>query len=701
MTNIKGDTPVIAAVSGLPADATIAITTDGLPVSESQPAARTGDSAPALFEARTLRTSNIRHERGRRLERRGSNRGAAAHGVFKLYESQSEFTKAVFLQDPGVTTPVYVRFSSGVGSRGATDCARDLRGFAVRFYTAQGGFDLVGSNIPVFYIQDATKFADLVHAVKPELHNEAAQTFSGYDTFWDFIATSPESMHTVMWAMSDRALPRSFAMMEGFGVHSFRFVNAQGKSCFVKFHWKPLLGVHSLLWDEATKLAAKDAHFHRRHIWELIDQGHFPEWELGVQIVAEEDQHKFDFDLLDATKLIPESLVPVRMIGKLTLNRNPHETFDDAEAVAFHPEHLVPGIEFSDDPLLKRFSHSDVLMSRLCSTHFNELPANPSRMMLDNSALDAQARLLLKNDHGAHGIDANDSLSPPPPMWQANEHNIFPGVISTEKTSANSGLFGDHYSQPSLFWRSQSVWEQNHIVAAFCFELAKVNVPAIRERIVSNLLLVDDTLAARVAEGLGIVLPSKPVNENTTPINSAPLVDASLSMAHTRKDAIVGRCVAVLVANGFEAERLLALRETLIAGGASLKIISSRLGEVKCSQGRPLQVDHSLATVGSVMFDAVYIPGGARSVEALCKDGKAVFFVKEAYKHCKGIAASNEGGMLITRAARSSVMTDSFKGPGVISAGPTIATDEFVQRFIEAIAYHRFNERPDLDAIVA
>jgi len=699
MTNIKGDTPVMKTISTLSSEAPA--TADGY-IGDNQPVVRAGEAAPALFEDRTLRAKTVGYERKRKLERRGNTRGTAAHGFFKLYESQSEFTKAVFLQDPAVTTPVYVRFSNGVGSRGVTDFARDLRGFAVRFYTEEGSFDLVGSNIPVFYIQDATKFSDLIHAVKPELHHEAAKTFSGYDTFWDFIAATPESMHTVMWAMSDRAIPRSFAMMEGFGVHSFRFVNAQGKSHFVKFHWKPLLGVHSLLWDEATKLAAKDAHFHRRDLWELIDQGHFPEWELGVQIVPEEDQQKFDFDLLDATKLIPESLVPVQLIGKLTLNRNPDETYVDAEPVAFHPEHLVPGIEFSDDPLLKRFSSSDTLMSRLCSTHFNELPVNRSRLMVDSTARDTQTRNLLHSDR----VDINtnsliDSADAEQPTWQPSEHNVFPGVISNEKKSANSRLFGDHYSQPALFWRSQSVWEQNHMVAAFCFELAKVNAPAIRERIVSNLTQVDSTLAARVAEGLGMVLPEPPANAGSELFTTTPLVEASLSMEHTRKDLIVGRCIAVLVANGFEAERLLALREALIAGGASLKIISSRLGEVKCSEGRPLQVDNSLATVGSVMFDAVYIPGGARSVETLCKDGKAVLFVKESYKHCKGIAASNEGGMLITRAARSSLMTDTFKGPGIVSAGPTTDTDDFVKRFIAAIAYHRFNERPDLDAIVA
>ncbi|HEY0894689.1 MAG TPA: catalase, partial [Cellvibrio sp.] len=612
-------------------------------------------------------------------ERRVNTRAAAAHGVFQLYESQCEYTKAVFLQNPGIITPVFVRFSTLANVRGSGDCSRTPRGFAVRFFTGEGNFDLIGSNMPVMYSQHGATFADLIHAVKPEADNQVPHVSSAHNRFWDVISLNPEAMHKVMWTMSDRALPRSFAMMEGFGVHTFRFVNARGKSYWVKFHWKPLLGVHSLVWDEAVKLAAKDADFHLRHLWELIDQGHFPEWELGLQIVLEEDRYKFDFDLQDATKLIPESLVPVRIVGKLTLTQNPENYFDEIEQVAFHAENLVPGIELSNDYPVKAFTDSDIQMSRLCSANFTELPLNRSRMVIDKFKRDIQLRTFRNIDNASCDVYSVE------------------GPLANEKRLATTSLFNDHFTQATLFWHSQSVWEQNHVVAAFCFELAKVSSPEIRERMVANLMQVDNTLAARVAEGLGITLP---VSASLSVAN-IQFIESSLSMVHTRKHVIVGRCVAVLVGNGFEGARLMAVREELVASGATVKMIGSRLGEVKCSQGRPLQIDKSLATVGSVMFDAVYIPGGHRSVEALCRDANAVLFVKEAYKHGKAVAASNEGGMLITRAARSSVMSDVFKGPGVITAGPNTPTDDFVKAFIDAVSTHRFSERPDMGAIVA
>ncbi|MGV8835165.1 catalase [Cellvibrio sp.] len=628
-------------------------------------------------------------------ERRVNTRAAAAHGIFQLYESQCEYTKAVFLQDPATVTPVFVRFSTLASVRGSGDCTRTPRGFAVRFFTGEGNFDLVGSNLPVMYSQYGATFADLIHAAKPEADNPAPHVSSAHNRFWDVISLNPESMHKVMWTMSDRALPRSFAMMEGFGVHTFRFVNARGKSYWVKFHWKPVLGVHSLVWDEAVKLAAKDADFHLRHLWELIDQRHFPEWELGLQIVLEEDRYKFDFDLQDATKLIPESLVPVRIVGKLTLNQNPENYFDEIEQVAFHSENLVPGIEFNNEHSAKVFTDSDIQMSRLCSANFTELPLNRSRTMIDKLKRDIQLRAFRNTDNASCELySVENSLQK---YWVAGDPVSFPETLSSEKRLATIQLFSDHFTQAALFWRSQSAWEQNHVVAAFCFELAKVSVAEIRERMVANLMQIDNTLAARVAEGLGITLPVSA----SSPVANIEFIEPSLSMAHTRKNVIVGRCVAVLVGNGFEGARLMALQEELVACGASVKMIGSRLGEVKCSQGRALQIDKSLATVGSVMFDAVYIPGGHRSVEALCKDANAVLFVKEAYKHGKAVAASNEGGMLITRAARSSVMSDVFKGPGVITAGPNTPTEDFVRSFIDAVAAHRFSERPDMGAIVA
>jgi catalase len=697
MTNFKGDIQVIKTVTNPLAD-DVYVSAEGVRGGDHQASLHEGEADAMLLENHALRDNIIRF--GHIPESETNTSAAAAQGTFTVYESQCELTKALFLQDPGITTPVFVRFSTVDRARGSADCARDPRDFAVRFHTREGNFDLVGSNIPVSYVQDASILSDLLRVVRSEAGNQIPHVSSTHNTFWDFISLAPESTHALLWVMSDRAIPRSFAMMEGFGVHTFRFVNAQGKSSLVKFHWKPLLGVHSLVWDESMKLAAKDADFHRRHLWELIDQGHFPEWELGVQVVAEEDRYKFDFDLQDATKLIPESLVPLRIIGKLTLDRNPENYFAEIEQVVFHPQHLVAGIELIDNSLLKKFSYSDAKMSRLCSLHFNELPINRSRAMIDRLKRESQLRALTHSDRIASEARSSIAESSPATHWPASS-NSFPEAMPGKKAPENHLLLNDHYSQAALFWRSQSAWEQNHLIAAFWFELAKVSVPEIRERIVFNLTQVDRTLAMRVAEGLGITLPASMVSAASLPSAKNQFVESSLSMAFTRKDLIIGRCIAVLVANGFERERFTAVRAALLAGGASLKIIASRLGEVKCNKGQPLQVDNSLATVGSVMFDAVYVPGGQRSVEALCKDANAVLFVKESYKHGKGIAASNEGGMLITRAARSSVMSDVFKGPGVITAGPNTPTDEFVKSFVAAVANHRFSERPDMGAIVA
>jgi catalase len=545
--------------------------------------------------------------------------GIGAYGLFQVYEPQSEYTKADFLQNPELFTSVFVHFSSVANARGVID---SVRGFAVRFYTRDGNFDLVGNNIPVSFVQG--KRPVLTEVSGHDAHYDLPQTASAQDVFWNGMARTPESMHALMWAMSDHALPRSVVTMEGFGGNSFYLTNAQGKSCLARFHWKPVLGVHSLMWDEAVKLAARDADFYRQHLWDLIDQGQFPEWELGVQIVSEEDQYKFHFDLLDPTKLIPESLVPVRIIGKLVLNRNPENYSAESDSVAFHSGHLVPGIDL--------------------------------------------------------GIAS---------------------VNRTEKMSRGGVLFNDHYSQAALFWRSQSAWEQNHIVAAFRFALAKVSVPAIRVRMLSHLIRIDFQFAQRVARGLGMELPAPPENTQDLPYTDVPVTEPALSTANSRKDFITGRYVAVLVADGFESERFLTLRESLITSGARVKVIAPQLGEVTCKHGRRFHIDYSLLTVGSVMFDAVFIPGGYASLEALCKNANAILFVKEAYKHGKAIAASDEGGMLITRAARSSILSDSFKGPGVIIAPPGSESAVFVQRFVNAIAQHRFIERPDLDAIVA
>lgn len=679
-------------------------TNQGLLISDNQNSLRAGERGPTLLEDHILREKIMHFDHERIPERVVHARGAGAHGVFEVYESMSALTKAGFLQDPSVKTPVFVRFSTVAGSRGSIDTARDVRGFSVRFYTKEGNFDLVGNNMPVFFVQDAIKFPDLIHAVKPEPHNEIPQASSAHDTFWDFISLVPETSHTLMWLMSDRAIPRSFAMMEGFGVHTFRFIDATGSASFVKFHWKPVLGVHSLVWDEAVKLAGKDADFHRRDLWEAIDQGHFPEWEFGVQIVAEADEHKFDFDLLDATKLIPESLVPVQLIGKLTLNRNPDNYFAETEQVAFHPGHLVPGIDFSNDPLLqgRLFSYSDTQLSRLGSPNFHEIPINRPIAAVANNQRDGHMRNTIVKGRVSYEPNTLGGGCPMQRPWEQGGFVSHGEQMQGEKLRIRSPSFSDHFSQAGLFWRSQAAWEQEHIVCAFSFELGKVSVPAVRERMVSNLTQIDATLAQRVAEGLGMAVPAPPLGAESVPHTNQPNVDATLSMANSRTDSIRGRKVAVLVANDVDSTTIETLHAALLAAGATLKMIAPHLGEIRSNTGKILKVDHSLPTVGSVQFDAVYVAGGAKSVDQLCKNAHALLFVKEAYKHGKAIAATDHGVMLIDKAAASADTPNAaFQGPGVITAAGEIATDNFIERFIAAIAKHRMPERPDLDVIVA
>lgn len=679
-------------------------TNQGLRISDNQNSLRGGARGPTLLEDHILREKIMHFDHERIPERVVHARGAGAHGVFEVYESMRKFTKAGFLQDPKVKTPVFVRFSTVAGSRGSADTARDVRGFSVRFYTTEGNFDMVGNNIPVFFIQDAIKFPDLIHSVKPEPHNEIPQASSAHDTFWDFISLVPETTHVLMWVMSDRAIPRSLQTMEGFGVHTFRFIDENGKSSFVKFHWKPVLGVHSLVWDEAVKLAGKDADYHRRDLWEAIDQGQYPEWEFGVQIVPEKDEHKFDFDLLDATKLIPESLVPVQIIGKMTLNRNPDNYFAETEQVAFHPGHLVPGIDFSNDPLLqgRLFSYTDTQLSRLGSPNFHEIPINRPLAAVDNNQRDGHMRQTLVKGRVSYEPNSLGGGCPMQRPWEQGGFVSHPQSMEGEKMRVRSETFADHYSQAALFWRSQAKWEQDHIVAAFCFELGKVGVAAVRERMVSNLTQVDAVLAQRVADGLGMAVPKSPAGAKGVPRTDKPAKDPALSMANARRDSIVGRKVAVLVAGGVDGVVIDAVRNALEAGGAAIKLIAPRMGEIKSKAGRMIKVDHSLPTVGSVLFDAVFVPGGKGSVDALCADANAVLFVKEAYKHGKAIAASDEGALLIARAAISAgTPAGEFQGPGVIATSGKAVNDAFTGNFVMAIAKHRFAERPDLDLIVA
>ena len=511
----------VAALAPFTADATdqMLTTNQGTPVNDDQNSLKSGERGGTLLEDFILREKITHFDHERIPERIVHARGSAAHGVFRVYQSQAALTKAGFLQDPSKETPVFVRFSTVAGSRGSTDLARDVRGFAVKFYTDEGVFDLVGNNIPVFFIQDAIKFPDLVHAVKPEPHHEMPQAASAHDTFWDFISLMPESMHMIMWAMSDRAIPRSYRMMEGFGIHTFRLINAKGKSRFVKFHWKPLLGMHSVVWDEAQKISGKDADFHRRDLWEAIESGDFPEWEFGIQVVEEKDEHTFDFDLLDPTKIIPEELVPVQRIGRLTLNRNPDNFFAETEQVAFHPGHIVAGIDFTNDPLLqgRLFSYTDTQLSRLGGPNFHQIPINQSIAPVHNHQRDGiqQHRV----DKGRVAYEPN-SLGGGCPFQAGADLSGFVSFaerIDAQKVRGRSKSFFDHFSQAALFFNSQAPHEQQHIINALRFELGKLEVPAIRERMLFMLSQVDRTLAEQVAQELGIDVPSKldgPLNKS-------------------------------------------------------------------------------------------------------------------------------------------------------------------------------------------
>jgi catalase len=463
-------------------------TNQGLKINDNNNSLKAGERGPTLLEDFILREKITHFDHERIPERVVHARGSAAHGVFELYKSMAKYTKAGFLTDTSRKTPVFARFSTVGGSKGSTDLARDVRGFAVKFYTQEGIYDFVGNNIPVFFIQDAIKFPDLIHAVKPEPNREIPQAASAHDTFWDFISLMPESMHMIMWVMSDRSLPRSLRMMEGFGVHTYRLINEEGKGSFVKFHWKPLQGVHSVAWDEAQKISGKDSDFHRRDLWDAIDTGNFPEWELGLQIIPEEDEHKYPFDILDATKLIPEELVSVIKIGKMTLNRNPDNFFAETEQVAFHPGHLVPGIDFSNDPLLqgRLFSYTDTQLSRLGSPNFHEIPINRSISPVHNGQSDGHMRQTISTDKTSYHPNSISGGCPFQAKAAEGGFTSYTERIDSVKIRNRSKSFQDHFSQATLFFNSQSEAEKQHIIDALTFELGKVERVYIRERVLDR-----------------------------------------------------------------------------------------------------------------------------------------------------------------------------------------------------------------------
>jgi catalase len=681
----------------------------GLRINDDQNSLKGGERGPTLLEDFLFREKMTHFDHERIPERVVHARGVAAHGEFVAYDNAAALSKAHFLQ-PGVKTPIFTRFSTVAGSRGASDLARDVRGFAVKFYTQEGVYDLVGNNMPVFFIQDSIKFPDFVHAVKPEPHNEIPQGASAHDTFYDFISANPESTHMLLWAMSDRALPRSLRMMEGFGVHTFRLVDADGKWRFVKFHWKPLLGTHSVAWEEAQQISGKDPDFHRRDLWANIEMGNYPEWELGVQVIEAEDEHKFGFDILDATKLIPEELVPVQAIGKMTLNRNVDNYFAETEQVAFCLSHIVPGIDFSNDPLLQGriFSYLDTQLKRLGGPNFHEIPINRSLAPVRNNQRDGHMRQTINKGQVAYGPNLiNDQYPKQAPQSEGGFNTVYERV-EAPKIRRRSKSFIDFYSQARLFWNSQSDAEKMHIVKALRFELSHVQLEWIRERTLVQLSQVAPDLARRVAEGLGLEIPSAEgmqlnygaigADDNPADFQSPPATADAGSSPHLSiaadspinqgKGSAKTRQIAILATDGADITAIGELMKTLNDAGAQSAIIATHLGTLKGKDGQGILINWTFQSTSSALFDAVYVAGGAGSVAKLKQDADAVRFVNEAYRHCKPIAASAEGEELLQAAAYPGA-TDIIGAEGVV-VGKAGQTDQLAAQFLHAIAKHRF-----------
>lgn len=666
-------------------------TNQGGRVSSTDDSLKAGERGPTLMEDFHLREKLTHFDHERIPERVVHARGFGAHGYFQVYEPMTQYTKAKFLQNPAVKTPVFVRFSTVVGSRGSADTVRDVRGFATKFYTEEGNYDLVGNNIPVFFIQDAIKFPDIVHAIKPEPHNEIPQASSAHDTFWDFVVNTPELAHMIMWLMSDRAIPRSFRMMEGFGVNTFRFVNDQGKAHFVKFHWKPLLGIHSLVWDEAQKLAGKNPDYHRRDLWDAIHMGEFPEYELGVQMLTEEEEFKFDFDILDPTKIWPEEIIPVKLIGKMTLNRNVDNFFAETEQVAFHPGHVVPGIDFTNDPLLqgRLFSYLDTQLIRLGGPNFHEIPINRPVAPVHNNQRDGYHRMTIDPGVTSYFPNSLRHNMPQPASDQEGGYVHYAEKVDGPKIRKRSESFREHYRQAALFWHSMSNPEKQHIIDAFHFEVGSVKDKNIKQRVVDMFNQVDGELAKQIALGIGAVPPANPGGIQITVTSPAVSQEKTIKVAATRK-------VAILMENGFHFPEVTQVMELLKNAGVHGEIISKNLGMITGIDGQQLEAGKTFLTAGSILYDAVYIPGGRQHVDSLIKQGDALHFVNEAFKHAKAIGATNEGVDLL---ASSQIKGVALAGPetqvqlitelGVVTIRNAADMGHFSQQFIDAVAQHR------------
>lgn len=639
--------------NGLPTMTTM----QGIPVSDDQNTLRVGPRGPALLEDFAVRDKIFHFDHERIPERVVHARGFGVHGYFETYKSLSDVTKADLFQRAGDKVPVFVRFSTVAGAKGSADLPRDVRGFAVKFYTKEGNWDLVGNNIPVFFIQDGIKFPDLVHSVKEEPNTGFPQAASAHDNFWDFISFTPESMHMIMWAMSDRGIPRSLRFIEGFGVHTFRLVNAQGKSTFVKFHWKPKQGLQSVMWNEALKINGADPDFHRHDLWNAIQAGHYPEWELGMQLFDEDFAKKFDFDVLDPTKIIPEELVPVRKVGRMVLNRTVDNFFAETEQVAFCTQNIVPGIDFSNDPLLqmRNFSYLDTQLKRLGSPNFAQLPINAPKCPVMNFQQDGH--MTFANPKGRVNYEPNS--------WGGPRENptagfaSYPAEEQGQKLRVRPESFADHYSQARQFYISQTPTEQTHISDALTFELSKVEKPSIRERIVGHLLNIDKDLAQKVADGLGMkALPPAMKAARPTKMDLPALKE--LSIINNGPASFKDRKIGVLVSDGVDAKLVASLKAAATKEGADLAIVSPKIGGVTASDGSHINADMRLNGGPSVLFDSVAILVSPEGAAQLSTDSNAKDFISDAYSHLKFIAYNDAAKALLDKAGVGGSIDDGF-----------------------------------------
>lgn len=658
-------------------------TNHGVPISDNQNSLKAGRRGPSLLEDFVLREKIHHFDHERIPERIVHARGNAAHGVFELTESLAGLTRARILTEVGEKTEVFVRFSTVAGGAGSVDTPRDVRGFAVKFYTREGNWDLVGNNIPVFFIQDAIKFPDLVHAVKMEADRGFPQAASAHDTFWDWFGLMPEATHMVMWQMSDRTIPRSYRMIEGFGVNTFRLLNEADEAVFVKFHWRPRLGTQSTCWDEAVKIAGADPDYLRRDLWDAIDQGDFPEWDFAVQVLTQAEADALPFDILDATKLIPEELHPLRVIGKLTLNRNPDNFFAETEQVAFLPSNIPPGIDFSEDPLLqgRLFSYQDTQLSRLGTVNFHQLPINQAKgCPFQNFQRDGQMQMAVPKGRANYEPNSLAEVGEEggPREDPAGGFRSFRTPVEEGKVRLRAESFADHFSQARLFYRSQTEIERAHLASALVFELSKVTLPHVRLRVLANLRNVDEDLAARVANGLAMDLPDASVP-------AAPPVDLAdspaLRIVGKYPDTLKGRLVGLLVADGTDGDAVTRVKTAAEAAGAQVQIIAPKIGGVTLKDGAALPADRQLQGAPSVLFDAVALVLSEDGCARLIEDSAAVDFVRDAFGHLKAIGHTAEAQPLLDKAA---VEPDA----GVIVLGKS------AKAFVAAAATRQWDREP-------